>query len=248
MANWMKWMTTILLWSACGISVSSAQEGLDTVSVYVKGLEVQSQQLKDRIREQDKMIKELTASNQVLYSSLADQLEIQKKGDGEEGKLMATDADTDALNQKIADQQKVIQELTASSANLQKKLTDQAQIIELLTVDNTNLREEVTMLLTQETTESPAAQTGSRDIPAPVSTPPTSIQQSQITEAAPVTYTVQFFKSRYPDKTFPELQGLGQMISLQVDGLTAYQLIIDDPAKLSSVRRAGFADAYIIKE
>ena len=244
----MKWMITILLWSACGISVSSAQEGLDTVSVYVKGLEVQSQQLKDRIREQDKMIKELTASNQVLYSSLADQLEIQKKSGGEEEKELTTDAETQALNQKIVDQEKVIQELTASSAVLQKKLEDQAQIIELLTVDNTNLREEVTMLLTQETAESPAAETGSRDLPAQVSTPPPPVHQPHTTEAPPVTYTVQFFKSRYSDKTFPELQGLGQMISFQVDGLTSYQLIIDDRAKLSSVRQAGFADAYIIKE
>jgi len=100
-------------------------------SVLMKELESKNQSLKERITEQDILIQELTDSNEKLYASLADQLNIEKSKDVGGDQALEASADVSLLNQQIADQEKLISELTESKANLEKKNTDQEQIIDL---------------------------------------------------------------------------------------------------------------------
>jgi len=60
-------------------------------------------------------------------------------------------------------------------------------------------------------------------------------------------YTIQFFRSKYSNKLFPNLTGIGKIISSQDGNLTSYQILVDDRSKLESVRRAGFKDAFIVR-
>lgn len=212
-------------------------------SVLMKELESKNQSLKERITEQDILIQELTDSNEKLYASLADQLNIEKSKDVGGDQALEASADVSLLNQQIADQEKLISELTENKANLEKKNTDQEQIIDLLTVDNTNLREEITLQLSQkEEMSSPTQQVEPR-----VEEPQRPDIMTKSAEESPRQYSIQFFKSKYSNKTFPSLSGIGSITSIQKDNLTSYQLIVDDPSKLSLVRAAGFGDAYLIK-
>jgi len=61
------------------------------------------------------------------------------------------------------------------------------------------------------------------------------------------TITIQFFKSKYSDKSFPSLAPIGEIISRTVGSLTSYQIMVRDREDLKKVQQAGFTDAYIIE-
>lgn len=272
-----------------------AQVSADTLTGYIKGLELQNEQLNKRIADQDKMIQELITNNEKLYKSLNEQLDQQSNSTDSgvgSGDLAARNQ---MLEEKIAEQEMTIQELTASNEqlynsladqlnikdknekvsvriseaesgdtislkqietknleidklkstldDLEKKLADQEQIIEVLTLDNTNLREEITLMLSQKTQSSHTIANSDQIIEQDqVPVDPSSPRASATT-----THTIQFFKSRYADKTFSELQMIGRVVSYQEGSLTSYQLLVDDPSKLSLVHAAGFKDAYIVE-
>jgi len=205
MLNLSKLFILTTLFCYVGVGISHAQVELDTMPSYMIKLESQNENLTKQIQELEKMIKDLAGINEKLYSSLADQLNIEKSPSDDDPEL-ELDSDDDILNKQILDQEEMIQELRASNAELGKKVTDHEQIIELLTLDNTNLREEITLLLSQkEKNSSPSIKVKPIEYEQEQST----IVSTQVTEELPRTYTVQFFKSKYSNKTFPTLQGLG---------------------------------------
>ena len=276
------------------VSGLTAQVSADTLTGYIKGLELQNEQLNKRIADQDKMIQELITSNEKLYESLNEQLEQQTNGTDSGISSSDLAARNQMLEEKIAEQEKAIQELTASNeqlynsladqlnikdkdekvsisiseadssdrisleqietknleidelksslTDLEKKLADQEQIIEVLTIDNTNLREEITLMLSQKPQTSPTIANSSQITKQDQVSVGPSLPQANATK----THTIQFFKSRYPDKIFSELQMIGRVVSYQEGSLTSYQLLVDDPSKLSLVHSAGFRDAYIV--
>ena len=57
---------------------------------------------------------------------------------------------------------------------------------------------------------------------------------------------IQFFTSKYSNKTFPKLASIGTIKKVPRGNLTIYQLEVSDKSELSKVKAAGFRDAFVV--
>ena len=75
-----------------------------------------------------------------------------------------------------------------------------------------------------------------------------NIVKLEIVDQPQKVYLIQFFTSKYSDKTFPSLNGLGQIVSkLNDQGNTVYFLKAYNQTLQSEVKKLGFKDAFIVK-
>lgn len=98
-------------------------------------------------------------------------------------------------------------------------------------------------------------QSTSAPIPEPTSPPTPVVKKVSSSESTTITtyerkaeeYFIQFFTSSYSNKTFPNLRGIGRLVSLPKGNLTVYQLVVDDRSKVDMVRSRGFKDAFVVE-